>query len=98
MENLEYNILGSKIKLKEGQADQDQALRAINYVNEQVQNLLGSNHSLKDIDAAVLVSLQLAAKLDEVQKEYKDTVSLFKGEITEALEIINSFEQDHSNA
>ena len=97
MEELEYNILGTKIKLKPEEADKEKASKAVNLVNNEIEALRKHNSKLSDIDTAVLVALNLATKMTEFDSEYKSTVSSFKNGITEALSYISSISDNETN-
>lgn len=90
MEELEYNILGSKIKLKPDEADKDKALRAIELVNKEIETLKKQNPKLSEVDTAVLVALKIATSVSDINNEYKNTVSSFKSSINEALGFMSS--------
>lgn len=81
MEELEYNILGSKIKLKPDEADKDKALRAIELVNKEIETLKKQNPKLSEVDTAVLVALKIATSVTDINTEYRNTVSSFKSSI-----------------
>lgn len=90
MEELEYNILGSKIKLKPEEADKEKALMAVELVNKEIEALKKQNPKLADIDTAVLVALKIATNVSDINIEYKKTVSSFKSSISDALGFISA--------
>jgi cell division protein ZapA (FtsZ GTPase activity inhibitor) len=97
MEELEYNILGSKIKLKPDEADRDKALMAVELVNKEIETLKKHNPKLSDVDTAVLVALKIATNVTDINTEYKNTVSSFKSSINEALGFMGSISENDKN-
>lgn len=90
MEELEYNILGSKIKLRPEEADKEKAFMAVELVNKEIEALKKQNPKLSDIDTAVLVALKIATSVSEINTEYKNTVSSFKSSVNDALGFISA--------
>lgn len=86
MEELEYNILGSKIRVKADVNNNESAAAAVNLVNKEIETLRRQNSKLSDIDTAVLVALNFATKINDAEAEFQDTMSSFKGELGEVLD------------
>ena len=87
-EGFEYNILGCNVRIKKDESERDNALKAIEIVNNEIETLKKANSKLSDLDVAVLVSLKLASEKQDVEKEYKENVFSLKSGISEALNFI----------
>jgi cell division protein ZapA (FtsZ GTPase activity inhibitor) len=87
-EGFEYNILGCNVRIKEDETERDNALKAIETVNTEIEKLKRANSKLSDLDIAVLVSLKLASDKQGVEQEYKENVFSLKSGINEALNFI----------
>lgn len=85
---LEFNILGSQVRLSAQESEDTKARLAIDLVLDEVEKLKGQNSRLKDTDIAVLVALKMASKSIEVEDDFKESVSSLKLGINEALEFI----------
>lgn len=97
-EGFEYNILGCNVRIKSDEENQDNALKAIDIVNDEIEKLKTSNPSLKDLDVAVLAALKLASEKSNIESEYKDSVFTLRSEINEALAFINEISPDSAQA
>ena len=87
-EGLEYNILGCTVRVKPEQANRDNAQKAIDSVNEELEALRRANPHLKDLDVAVLIALKFASEKHEIENEFKENVFSLKSGINEALNFI----------
>jgi cell division protein ZapA (FtsZ GTPase activity inhibitor) len=87
-EGFEYNILGCSVRIKPDETERDNALKAIETVNTEIEKLRRANSKLSDLDVAVLVSLKLASEKQDVEQEYKENVFSLKSGINEALNFI----------
>lgn len=87
-EGFEYNILGCNVRIKEDETEKDNALKAIETVNKEIEKLKRANSKLSDLDVAVLVSLKLASEKQEVEKEYKENIFSLRSGVSEALNFI----------
>ena len=85
---LEFNILGSQVRLSAQESEDEKAKLAIDQVQSEVEKLKSQNSRLKDTDIAVLVALKMATQKIEVENDFKDSVSSLKSGINEALEFI----------
>lgn len=87
-EGFEYNILGCNVRLKPDETDKDNALKAIESVNSEIENMRKANPKLRDIDVAVLIALKFASEKEEIEGEYKESVFALRSGVTEALSFI----------
>ena len=87
-EGLEYNILGSTVRVKGNEAQNSNALRAIEILQKEIQSVQTSNPKLKDIDIAVLAGLKLASDMANVEAEYKESILSLKSGVEDALNFI----------
>lgn len=87
-EGLEYNILGCNVRIKKDEADRDNALKAIEIVNKEIEKMRSQNSKLKDIDVAVLIALKFASDKSEIESEYKESMFSLKAGVTDALNFI----------
>lgn len=87
-EGLEFNILGCQIRIKSDQASHQQARRAVDIVNDEIEQLKRSNSKLKEVDVAVLAALKLATDKLDLEHEYKETTQALKAGINDALDFI----------
>lgn len=87
-EGLEYNILGSTVRVKADGVDSTNALKAIEILQKEIQHVQSSNSKLKDIDVAVLAALRLASEVATLETEYKESVMSLRAGIEDALNFI----------
>jgi cell division protein ZapA (FtsZ GTPase activity inhibitor) len=87
-EGLEYNILGCNVRIKKDEAERDNALKAIEIVNKEIEKMRLQNSKLKDIDVAVLMALKFASEKSEIETEYKENIFSLKAGVNEALSFI----------
>jgi cell division protein ZapA (FtsZ GTPase activity inhibitor) len=85
---LEFNILGSQVRLSAQESDDNRAKAAIELVQKEVETMKMQNSRLKDTDIAVLVALKLATQKLEVEDDFQTSVGSLKQGINEALEFI----------
>jgi cell division protein ZapA (FtsZ GTPase activity inhibitor) len=87
-EGLEYNILGCNVRIKKDEAERDNALKAIEDVNNEIEKMRSQNSKLKDIDVAVLIALKFASDKSEIESEYKENIFSLKAGVNDALSFI----------
>jgi cell division protein ZapA (FtsZ GTPase activity inhibitor) len=85
---LEFNILGSQVRLSAQESDDSRAKAAIELVQKEVETMKNQNSRLKDTDIAVLVALKMATQKLEVESDFQTSVGSLKQGINEALEFI----------
>lgn len=85
---LEFNILGSQVRLSAQESDDSRAKAAIELVQKEVETMKNQNSRLKDTDIAVLVALKMATQKLEVESDFQTSVGSLKQGIKEALEFI----------
>ncbi len=82
-QEIEFNVLGCKVKVQPGQNDSDQAKAVIDSVSAEIQQLKSKRPMLRDTDVAVLIALKVATEKLQLEDEYKKNI--FK--LEESLEI-----------
>ena len=87
-EGLEFNILGCQIRIKQDEARDEQAKRAVDIVNQEIESLKKQNPNLKDLDCGVLAALKISSAKLDVEKEFKETTLSLKAGINDALDFI----------
>lgn len=96
-DNLEFNILGCCVRVKADQDDFDNAKKAIDLVNLEVEQLQNSNSNLKPVDIAVLSALKLASKSIDLEFEYKENVLALRSSVKDALEHVEEISSADSD-
>ncbi len=81
-QEMEFNVLGCKVKYKPEQNDSEMARAVIDLVMDEVQQLKANRPGLRDTDVSVLVALKMATEKLQIEDEYKK--SIFK--LEESLE------------
>lgn len=87
-QNLEFNILGSSVRIKSNDENNINAQAAIDLLNNEISSIKSTNPNLKDIDVAVLSALKLATKSLEIESEYKENVFALKNGVEDALSFV----------
>ena len=87
-EVLEFNILGSPVRISANRESTDVALKAVRMLQDEVSALRKHNHSLRDIDVAVLAALKFASTIESTEAEYKENMLGLKAGIRDALSVI----------
>lgn len=87
-ECVDYNILGSHVRLKSDHENHEKAFCAIKILQSEIENIQSSNSNLKAIDVAVLAALNIASRNLDLEQEYKENVLALKGGIQDALGLI----------
>ena len=87
-QNLEFNILGSTVRVRTDDQNNTNAQAAVDLLNDAISSIKSANPSLKDIDVAVLSALKLATKSLEIESEYKENVFALKTGIEDALHYV----------
>jgi cell division protein ZapA (FtsZ GTPase activity inhibitor) len=84
-QEIEYNVLGCKVRLRPDQTDNRHAKTVIDLVNSEIQELKTSRPMLRDTDLAVLVALKL-----QLEDEFKESLLKLEGSLETALQALNS--------
>lgn len=87
-ESVDYNILGSHVRLKSDHEDHEKALYAVKTLQKEIENIQSLNPKLKDIDVAVLAALNIVSRNQQLEQEYKENVLALKDGIQDALGFI----------
>ena len=86
--SLEFNILGSIVRIKSDGDNDNKAQKAVDMILKEVDEMRRLNTSLKDIDVAVLCALKMASKSLDIEDEYKENVFALKSGIEDALNFV----------
>lgn len=73
-QEVEFNVLGCKVKVKPEQNDSHKARAVIDQVMVEIQNLKMQRPGLRDTDVAVLVALKMATEKMQIEDEYKTNI------------------------
>lgn len=85
---LEYNILGSKVRVKANDEEKASAQKAIALVESEISQLKESSSHLSELDIAILAALKLASKSCDLEAEFRENVLALKDGIQDALGVI----------
>lgn len=88
-EGLDYNILGSHVRITPEQDKDGIASRAVEILKNEIESLKASNSKLSNIDLAVLASLRIASRNLELEGEYKENMFSLRSGINDALDFIH---------
>lgn len=88
-QDIEYNVLGCKVRVRPDQNDSHNARAVIDLVNAEVQQLKTSRPQLRDTDVAVLVALKLATEKMQLADEYKQNIFKLEESLETALQALN---------
>jgi cell division protein ZapA (FtsZ GTPase activity inhibitor) len=89
-QEVEFNVLGCKVKVRPEQDDTHNALAVVNLVNAEIQQLKIGRPMLRDTDVAVLVALKIATENMQLEDEYKATILRLEASLEQALQAIEA--------
>jgi len=89
-QDIEYNVLGCKVRLRSDQTDNRHAKTVIDLVNSEILELKKSRPMLRDTDLAVLVALKFATEKLEIEDDFKESILKLEGSLETALQALNS--------
>jgi cell division protein ZapA len=84
-QEVEFNVLGCKVKVKPEQNDSHMARAVIDQVMVEIQNLKVQRPGLRDTDVAVLVALKMATEKMQIEDEYKKNIFKLEESLETAL-------------
>lgn len=87
-QEVEFNVLGCKVKCRPEQSDSHIAMAVIEQVNAEIQQLKNNRPMLRDTDVAVLVALKVATEKMQLEEEYKNNISKLESSLEHALHSI----------
>ena len=93
MENgreLEFDVLGFKIKFKSDENDQVPASEIVNLVWSESDQIRSKYPGISIEKVAILASLQLATKNLTLEREYRDNINGLETTVSDALGLIDS--------
>lgn len=85
-QEVEFSVLGCKVKYRPGQNDSHIAKAVIDLVTAEVQQLKTTRPQLRDTDVAVLVALKMATEKLQLEDEYKGNILKIEDTLEKALE------------
>jgi cell division protein ZapA (FtsZ GTPase activity inhibitor) len=88
-QEVEFNVLGCKVKYKPEQNDSHMAKAVVDLVLAEVQELKTKRPMLRDTDVAVLVALKMATEKQQLEDEYKNALLKLEGSLETALQAIS---------
>ena len=88
-QDIEYNVLGCKVRVRPDQNDMNNAKAVIDLVNAEIQQLKSARPMLRDTDLAVLVALKMATEKMQLEDEYKENILKLEGSLETALQALN---------
>lgn len=89
-QEVEFNVLGCRVKVQPDQEDSHIARSVVEFVNAEVMQLRRARPSLKDTDVAVLVALKIATENKHLEEEYKNSILKLEQSLAKALELIEA--------
>ena len=84
-QDMEFNVLGCKVKLRPEQNDSDTARAVVDLVMKEIQDLKTARPGLRDTDVAVLVALKMATEKTQIEDEYKKNIFKLEESLESAL-------------
>ncbi len=88
-QDIEYNVLGCKVRVRPDQNDSHNAKAVIDLVNAEIKQLKSARPLLRDTDLAVLVALKVATEKMQLEDEYRDNIIKLEGSLETALQALN---------
>lgn len=88
-QDVEFNVLGCKVRLRPDQNDSQNAKAVIDLINAEIQQLKNSRPQLRDTDVAVLVALKMATEKMQLEDEYKQNIFKLEESLETALQALN---------
>ncbi len=89
-QEVEFSVLGCKVKYRPEQNDSHIAKSVIDLVVAEIQQLKISRPQLRDTDVAVLVALKIATEKLQLEDEYKGNILKLEGTLEQALESLST--------
>jgi cell division protein ZapA (FtsZ GTPase activity inhibitor) len=89
-EQLEFNVLGTKVKFQQQADVNNSSEKVVNLVLERMDTLRKKNPSLSDKDIVVLTALGFAHEKVELGDEYKSSINLLEESLEKALNFIET--------
>ena len=88
-QDIEYNVLGCKVRVRPDEGDSQTAKAVIDLVTAEVQALRSSRPQLRDTDVAVLVALKMATEKRQLEDEYKQNIFKLEESLETALQALS---------
>lgn len=89
VQDIEYNVLGCKVRVRPDQNDSHNAKAVIDLINAEIQALKINRPQLRDTDVAVLVALKMATEKMQLEDEYKQNIFKLEESLETALQALN---------
>ena len=84
-QEVEFSVLGCKVKYRPEQTDSHIAKAVIDLVHAECQQLKSARPMLRDTDVAVLVALKIATEKMQLEDEYKQNIFKLEASLESAL-------------
>jgi cell division protein ZapA (FtsZ GTPase activity inhibitor) len=88
-QDIEFNVLGCKVRLGPDQSDMNNAKAVVDLVNAEIHQLKINRPLLRDTDVAVLVALKIATEKLQLAQEYKQNIFKLEESLEVALQALN---------
>lgn len=88
-QDIEFNVLGCKVRYRPEQDDSHIAKSVIERVRSEVEQLKESRPSLRDTDVAVLVALKMTTEKYQLEDEYKMNILKLEESLESALQALS---------
>ena len=88
-QDIEYNVLGCKVRVRPDQNDSHNAKAVVDLINAEIQQLKISRPQLRDTDVAVLIALKVAKEKMQLEDEYKNNIFKLEESLETALQALN---------
>jgi cell division protein ZapA len=88
-QDIEYNVLGCKVRVRPDQNESNNAKAVVDLINAEIQQLKTSRPQLRDTDVAVLVALKVATEKMQLEDEYKQNIFKLEESLETALQALN---------
>lgn len=86
----EQNILGCAVRISSDGKGTEKASRALELLENQINNIRSTKPGLSNLDIAVLAALNLSLERIDLENEYKGSVLSLKEELSEVIEFVGS--------
>ncbi|MAZ48362.1 MAG: hypothetical protein CME65_07355 [Halobacteriovoraceae bacterium] len=87
-QNSEHNILGCNVRISADNNNNEMALASVKLLKEEILKLREQKPGLREIDLAVMSALRIASRLQEVEADFKNSISDLKSGVEDAMEYI----------
>ena len=87
-EDLNFEVLGHKVRFRPGDPQAEFAARAVQRVNQEVKNLINASPQMGQQQVILLTALKLALESVGLEKEYQESLSKFQTTAEDCLRLV----------